>query len=356
MVTIRDVAKKSGFSPATVSFVLSNAPLARYISAETKLRVQEVAKRLGYRPNSFARALRSQRSHTVGVMVFDMMDPFCTPILRSIENSLYRASYLPILTDVQNERSRFERYLEMLVDRRVEGLIVIANWLFMDIRLFNDVVTSRIPTVMIGHELCTHTISSVTVDNQEGARIAIDHLYRLGHRAIVVIRGPKMLGDTTPRWEGIRAFAEVAGLELDPYLILDLPESPHAISSFECGFGLTEQLLSRNREFSGIIAFDDMTALGAIRALSKAGIKVPEQCSVIGFDDIATSALCTPGLTTIRQPMQEMGRLAAGLVLEAINANLQKKPFETVHHKLTPELIVRDSTRLAPSKMQISRC
>ena len=98
-----------------------------------------------------------------------------------------------------------------------------------------------------------------------------------------------------------------------------------------------------------------MTALGAIRALSKAGISVPEQCSVIGFDDIATAALCTPGLTTIRQPMQEMGRLAAGLVLEAINANLQKKPFEIVHHKLTPELIVRDSTRLAPSKMQISR-
>jgi LacI family transcriptional regulator len=355
MVSIRDVAKKSGFSPATVSFVLSNAPLARYISAETKLRVQAVAKQLGYRPNSFAQALRSQRSHTVGVMVFDMMDPFCTPILRSIEDSLYQASYLPILTDVHNEGPRFERYLEMLVDRRVEGLIVIANWLFMDVSLFNYVKTSRIPTVMIGHELRTHAISSVTVDNQEGARTAIHHLYGLGHRTIVVIRGPKMLGDTTPRWRGIRAFAKVAGLELHPNLIIDLPASPYALSSFECGFGLTEELLSRSREFTGIIAFDDMTALGAIRALSKARIKVPEQCSVIGFDDIAISALCTPGLTTIRQPLPEMGRLASALVLEAISANLQRKPFDIVHHKLTPELIVRDSTRLPPPKMQISR-
>src|SRR5213595_3624666 len=178
MVTIRDVAKESGFSSTTVSIVLNNAPLARYIPVATKKRIERAAKKLGYRPNLFARSLRSKRSHTVGVMIFDMTDPFCTLVLRGIENSLYQASYLPILTDVQNERRRFERYLEMLVDRRVEGLIVIANWLFMDIRLFNDVVTSRIPTVMIGHELRTHTISSVTVDNQEGARTAIDHLHR----------------------------------------------------------------------------------------------------------------------------------------------------------------------------------
>ena len=124
MVTIRDVAKESGFSSTTVSIVLNNAPLARYIPTTTKKRIESAAKKLGYRPNLFARSLRSRRSHTIGVMVFDMTDPFCTLVLRGIENSLYQASYLPILTDVQNERARFERYLEMLLDRRVEALIV----------------------------------------------------------------------------------------------------------------------------------------------------------------------------------------------------------------------------------------
>ena len=138
MVTIRDVAKESGFSSTTVSIVLNNAPLARYIPAATKKRIERAAKKLGYRPNLFARSLRSKRSHTVGVMVFDMTDPYCTLVLRGIENSLYQSSFLPILTDMHNERSRFERYLEMLLDRRVEGLIVVANWLFLDINLLAD--------------------------------------------------------------------------------------------------------------------------------------------------------------------------------------------------------------------------
>jgi len=125
VVTIREVAKESGFSSTTVSIVLNNAPLARYIPDTTKKRIERAAKKLGYRPNVFARSLRNQRSHTVGVMVFDMTDPYCTPILRGIESTLYQASFLPILTDVHNERSRFERYLEMLLDRRVEALSAI---------------------------------------------------------------------------------------------------------------------------------------------------------------------------------------------------------------------------------------
>ena len=153
MVTIRDVAKESGFSSTTVSIVLNNAPLARYIPAATKKRIERAAQKLGYRPNQFARSLRSKRSHTVGVMVFDMTDPYCTLVLRGIENTLYQSSYLPILTDVHNERSRFERYLEMLLDRRIEALIVLANWLFLDINLLGDLEKSSIPTAMIGCEL-----------------------------------------------------------------------------------------------------------------------------------------------------------------------------------------------------------
>ncbi|HVM92640.1 MAG TPA: LacI family DNA-binding transcriptional regulator [Terriglobales bacterium] len=345
MVTIRDVAKESGFSATTVSIVLNNAPLARYIPSATKKRIESAAKKLGYRPNVFARSLRSRRSHTVGVMVFDMTDPFCTLVLRGIENALYQASYLPILTDVQNERARFERYLEMLLDRRVEALIVLANWLFVNIDVLGDLEKSNIPTVMIGRELKNDAISSVIVDNELGAYTAIEHLYTLGHRKIAFIRGPKTLTDSAPRWRGIRAFAKARGLELDPRLTVDLPESSNPNSSFEIGYKLTEEMLKTKRPFTALMAFDDVTAFGAIRALTRAGLRVPEQCSVVGFDDVAASSLCTPPLTTIRQPMEAMGAMAASIVLEGINAVLEKRDLPAVHRKLAPELAVRDSTR-----------
>jgi LacI family transcriptional regulator len=345
MVTIRDVAKESGFSSTTVSIVLNNAPLARYIPTATKKRIESTAKRLGYRPNLFARSLRSRRSHTVGVMVFDMTDPYCTLVLRGIENSLYQASYLPILTDVLNERARFERYLEMLLDRRMEGLVVLANWLFVNIDVLGDLEKSNIPTVMIGRELKNDSISSVIVDNELGAYTAVEHLYSLGHRKIAFIRGPKALADSAPRWKGARAFAKARGLELDPRLIADLPELRDPISSFEAGYKLTEEMLKTKRPFTALMAFDDVTAFGAIRALTKVGLRVPDQCSVIGFDDVAASSLCTPPLTTIRQPMEAMGAMAASIVLEGINAMLEKRDLPAVHRKLAPELAVRDSTR-----------
>jgi LacI family transcriptional regulator len=349
MVTIRDVAKESGFSSTTVSIVLNNAPLSRYIPPATKKRIERAAQKLGYRPNQFARSLRSKRSHTVGVMVFDMTDPYCTLILRGIENTLYQSSYLPILTDVHNERSRFERYLEMLLDRRVEGLIVLANWVFLDINLLADLEKSSIPTAMIGRELQTDSVSSVIVDNELGGHTAIEHLYSLGHRKVAFIRGPKSLADSAPRWKGIRNFAQAHGLELDPRLIVDLPESREPISGFEDGFKLTEELVKRKRPFTALVAFDDMTAFGAIRALAKSGVRVPEHCSVIGFDDVAPSALYTPALTTVRQPMEAMGALAVQVVAEGMNAVLEKRKFPAVHRKIAPELVVRESTRsLAP--------
>jgi LacI family transcriptional regulator len=345
MVTIREVAKESGFSSTTVSIVLNNAPLARYIPAATKKRIEKAAKKLGYRPNLFARSLRSKRSHTIGVMVFDMTDPYCTLVLRGIENSLYQSSYLPILTDVHNERSRFERYLEMLLDRRVEALIVLANWLFVNIDVLADLEKSSIPTVMIGQELQTDSVSSVIVDNEVGAYSAIEHLYLLGHRKIAIIRGPKTLGDSAPRWRGIRSFAKTSGLDLDPQLILDLPESRDPISSFEAGYKLTEELIKRRRPFTALMAFDDMTAFGAIRALSKAGLRVPDHCSIIGFDDIAASGLYTPSLTTVRQPMEAMGAMAVSIMEDGINAVLEKREVSAVHRKMAPELAVRESTR-----------
>ena len=343
-ITIRDVAKESGFSSTTVSIVLNNAPLARYIPAVTKKRIERAAKKLGYRPNLFARSLRSQRSHTVGVMVFDMTDPYCTLVLRGIENALYQSSYLPILTDVHNERSRFERYLEMLLDRRVEALIVVANWLFVDIEVLADLEKSSIPTTIVGHELRTDSISSVMVDNELGAHAALEHLHSLGHRRIAFIRGPKTLGDSSPRWKGIRSFAKTSDLEIDSRLIVDLPDSSDPISSFEAGYRLTEDLLKQKLSFTALMAFDDITAFGAIRALAKAGLRVPGDCSVIGFDDVAASNLCTPPLTTVRQPMEDMGTLAVSIVLDGIKAVHEKREIATVHRKIAPDLVIREST------------
>jgi LacI family transcriptional regulator len=345
VVTIRDVAERSGFSSATVSIVLNNAPLARYIPDKTKGSIQRAASHLGYRPNLFARSLRGRRSHTVGVMVFDMTDPYCTLVLRGIENTLYQSSFLPILTDVHNERSRFERYLEMLLDRRIEGLVILANWLFVDINVLSDLEKNNIPTAIVGHELKNGHISSVIVDNNLGARAALEHLYSLGHRKIAFIRGPRQLSDTEPRWRGVRTLARERGLELDTRLIVDLPESSDPLSGFEQGYKLTEELLHRRHPFTALMAFDDMTAFGAIRALAKAGMRVPEHCSVVGFDDVSPAAIYAPALTTVRQPMEFMGTSAATLVLEAISSSLEKKPVRTAHRRIVPELIVRDSTR-----------
>jgi LacI family transcriptional regulator len=346
-VTMRDVAKSSGFSPATVSIVLNNAPLARYIAPATKKRIEEVAKKLGYRPNAMARFLRSKRSHSVGVMFFDIADPFCTPVLRGIENALYQASYVQIFADAHNQRSRFERYLELLLDHHVEALIVVANWLFVDIHLLADLAKRNIPAATIGFELPGDTVSSVMVDNEAGGRLALEHLHQLGHRKIAFIRGPKMLIDSGPRWRGIQKFAHGAGLEIDPSLVVQLPDSFDPNSGFEGGYRFTEELLQRKKRFTALMGFDDLTALGAIRALTKAGVKVPEHCSVVGFDDVPLSSLAAPSLTTVRQPLEAMGNHAVNIVMEGVNAGLEKRDWNISRHKMNPELVIRDSTRAA---------
>jgi len=345
---MRDVARESGFSPTTVSIALNDAPLARYLPAETKARIKQAARRLGYRPNPFARSLRNRRSQSIGVMVFDVTDPYCSLILRGIENKLYECSYVPVFTDTHNDPGRFERYLEMLLDRRVEGLVIVANWLFLDINVLGDLERRDIPTVLIGRELETSSISSVIPDNEAGAFAAVEHLFQLGHRDIAFIRGPKALADTCARWNGVRSFADGAGLRLDPALIVDLPESANPASSFEGGFALAQELVRRGARFTALVAFDDMTALGAMRALLGAGIRIPQQCSVIGFDDVAAASLCTPALSTVRQPMESMGAVAAGLVIDEIGRESGRTPGP-VCRRVNVELVVRHSTAPAPA-------
>jgi LacI family transcriptional regulator len=343
--TLRDVAQQSGFSAATVSIVLNQAPLARYIPEQTRAHIEQTARKLGYQPNLLARSLRSRRNRILGVLVFDLSDPFCTPILRGIENTVYQASYLSVLADAQSEWSRFERHLEILLGQRVEGLIVIANWILADINLLADVEKHDIPTVIIGRDLEHTSVHSVLVDNEAGGYMALQHLHSLGHRKIAFIRGPKLLPDSGRRWKGVRAFARTVGLEIDPRLVVDLPDLRTPTSGFEAGIKAAEELLRRRRQFTAIMAFDDMTAIGCMRTLTLAGIRVPEKCSVIGFDDVAPATLTVPALTTVRQPMEAMGDVAAAMIIDSLRAGPEIPDSAVEIRKMSPELVVRESTR-----------
>ncbi len=345
--TIVDVARTSGFSASTVSIVLNEAPLSRYVAAGTKERIRAVAGKLGYRPDASARSLRSRRSHTIGIMVSDISDPFCTLILQGIEKALHPTTYLPIIMIAHNQRQQFERHIEMLLDRRIEGLVLVANWLFGEFDLLTDIEKNQIPTVGVGRDLTASRISSLQVDNEAGGYAAAQHLFELGHREIVVLRGPSELTDSDRRWQGIQRFAAESGLSLAQRRVAQLPPAIEPTSGFDEGFRLTSQMIQRGVKFTAVLAFDDLTGLGAIRALHQAGINVPNACSVIGFDDIPLAALSTPGLTTIRQPMEEMGCLAAKWVLDSLNGEKTSSATPSLAgtlHLLPPELVIREST------------
>ncbi len=348
-VTIRDVARECQFSPTTVSMVLNHAPLARYIPATTKKSVIQAAERLGYQPNPFARALRSDRSHTIGVMVPDIADPYCTQILRGIESSLSRSSYLPLLVDIQNNRLRFKNYLNALLGRRVDGLIILANSLYFETELLSALESRKIPSVILGRQSEASALSWVATDNDAGAQQALEHLCGLGHRKIAFIRGPKMISDSRHQWAGICSFAKAAGWELDPRLVVTLRNT---FSTCEGGYECTKELLALKLPFTALAAFDDLTAFGAIRALTSAGLRVPADCSVIGFDDIPAAAFYNPALTTVREGMESLGSTGAEILIDAIRAHRKNQTFRPVHRKVKPELIVRESTA-APAEQHL---
>jgi LacI family transcriptional regulator len=328
---------------------LNDAPLSQSVSERTKEVIRAAAGSMGYRPDAFARSLRNRRSQIIGIMVFDIADPFCTLILKGIHQTLQPTSYLPIIMDAQNQVKQFERYLGMLLDRRVEGLIVVANWLFVDIKPLAMIEREQIPTVLVGQEMHSGSMSSVMVDNESGGYLALKHLYDLGHRDIAVVRGPVALPDSKKRWAGMKRFAAESGLRLRRDWVVDLPDASDPNAGFDEGRRIANEWLSEKPRFTGVIAFDDLTALGVISALRHAGKSVPDACSVVGFDDIPAASFSAPALTTIKQPMEQMGTAAAERLLQGIAA-LQAGSKLTGKHWLTePLLVARESTG-APSR------
>ena len=353
-VTLLDIARASGFSVSTVSIVLSEAPLSQNVAVTTREHIRTISQQLGYHPDAYARSLRRRSTQTIGVLAFDLSDPFCTPIMRGIQAGLRSAGYLPLMVDAQAQRKLFDSSLHMILERRADGVIVIASWVFEETNLLADVKKNNVPIVIVGRDLVSRGIDSIMVDNEMGGALAAHHLKELGHRRIAVIRGPREMCDSEPRWVGIQKVAAQDGLELDPKLVFQLPGIADPASGFEGGLRLAKIMLASGRPFTSVIAFDDLTALGVVRGLTEAGLRIPEDCSVMGFDDVLPAEVATPAMTTIRQQLKEMGLEAAERVLQGIKRGPGKAEKARLH-KPSPELVVRKSTAHPPHEDEDSR-
>lgn len=341
-VTLSDVARATGFSVSTVSITLSEAPLSANVAASTRDLIRVTAAKLGYHPDARARSLRKQNSGTIGVLAFDLSDPFCMPVVQGVQAGLQNTTYLPLMMDAQTERKVFDHSLRLMLERRVEGVIVVASWIFDESGLLADVKKNDVPILIVGRDLTASNITSYLLDNEEGGSLAMGHLLELGHRQIAVVRGPDEMFDSAPRWQGIVRAAEQRGVKVDPKLVMQLPSLGTTDDAFEGGRSIARQLVEQGRSFTAVLAFDDMTALGVVRGLLEAGISVPGGCSVIGFDDVLPARVTTPAITTVRQPMREMGQKAVEWMLLTLQGGNVKAPAERL--RWTPELIPRSST------------
>lgn len=341
MMNIRQLAKIVDLSPATVSIVLNSSGSLRSIPEETRRRVREAAEKYGYSPNPFARSLFSKRSRSIAILVSDLSDPYCTTVLKGICGALRGSHYLPVLLDNDNSAANYRDNIKKMVERRIEGIIGVANSSLLGTELFTTLKSHPMPIVLIGRDMQGTGISSVTIDNEAGARLAVEHLYTLGHRRIAFIRGPSDIIDSQQRWDGMAAFALQVGLKLDPGLSVRM-KAPG--TSYEAGYQATQQLLSRRRKFTALATFDDSTAFGAIRALVEVGWPVPARCSIVGFDDVTTASYMNPPLTTVRQPMEALGSRAVEIFLKLAESFFAEQAIPTVHDKINAKLIVRAST------------
>ena len=246
--------------------------------------------------------------------------------------------------DIQNDRARFKRYVRMLLERQVEGLIALGNSVYPEHELLQILQECRTPIVLIGRQLENEVLSSVTGDNEYGAGLVVEHLYSLGHRKMAFIRGPAPFIDSSQRWTGTVKCAGQLDLPLDQSLIVDLNLQN---AGHEGGHQLTRHLLQTGKTFTALVAYDDLTAFGAIRALSEAGIHVPRDCSVTGYDDVANSTFYNPSLTTIHQDMEIQGSAGVEILLDelkAIGNGGDSNRATSVHRRIVPWLVVREST------------
>ncbi len=331
-VTLRTLASHLGLSLTTVSVVVSGSPAAQAIPLATRERILAAADEFAYRPNYFARSLRKQRSMSVGVLVSEMSEGYFTLVMNGVEEYLMAAKYFFLLAAHYWQPALLEEYPKMLLERAVDGLLLVNT---------PSRVRVQVPTVSIsGHEE-VEGVTNIQLNHKMAAQLALKHLADLGHRRIAFMRGQQETIDTDYRWREIMQTASDCGVEIHAELLIRLTENSWSPS---LGYGPVKALLSRTRDFTALFAFNDIAAIGAIRALHEAGLRVPHDVSVIGFDDVLSAPYGIPSLTTIRQPLREMGKAGAECLLNRINHPDASHP----HRIMEPELVVREST--APVK------
>ena len=334
-ISLKELAKHLKLSPTTLSLVLNASPGAASIPKETKDRIFAAAKDFNYRANFLARSLRSQRTYTIGVLVPELSEGYSALVLSGIESFLLEQGYLYLVASHRHKAKLLEHLPRFLYERCVEGLIGVDTPYDQQLPL---------PVVCISGHLRTPGVTRIVLNHTMAAELALRHLKELGHRDIAFIRGQDFSSDTKVRWDSIRTVARRMGLPVAPALVAQLGgDSP----SPETGYIAARQLLASEKPFTAMFAFNDVSAIGAIRALQEAGRRVPENVSVVGFDNIPSGAFHIPALTTICQPLPRMGALAAEVLLKRIAEPDAPCPEEL---EVEPELIVRESTCAAPAQ------
>lgn len=329
-IGLKDVAASVRLSPTTVSVVLNYSPLADSIPQETKDRIFEAARNLNYRPNYIARSLRNQRTHTVGVLIPEMSEGYAATVLSGVEERLSQEGYFYFVASHHHREEIIERNTQFLVARCVEGILAI------DTPIHHQ---SLLPIVSISGHDHVKGVTNIVLNHDTAAHLAVGHLYDLGHRRIAVIKGQDFSSDTEVRAATVLETARKFGIPVaDDHITQLVGDDP----SSETGYLAMKKLLAQRTDFTAVLAFNDISAIGAIRALREHDLEVPEKVSVIGFDDITAAEFHHPALTTIRQPLKKMGILAAEHLLQ----NIQKNPADTLSVEITvePDLIVRQST------------
>ncbi|MBB5018054.1 LacI family transcriptional regulator [Chitinivorax tropicus] len=325
--TVHEVAHAAGVSPATVSRILNGS--ARVSDAKRRAVEQAIAQ-LNYRPNLLAQSLKSGRAMTIGILTPDVVSPFFTESLRGIEAALVGTGYAPLIVSGHWRPDEESNRVELLIARRVDGIVILSGGL-TESQIAS--YAQRIPIVATGHQLRANRALGITFDQYQGARMAMQHLIEMGHQRIAFIAGLVGHGDAKARLQGYEDALAAAGIAFDPQLVVQ--------GNFLENGGIlaVNLLLEAHQQFSAIFAANDHTAYGARLALYRRGIRVPEDVSVIGFDDLPASSYVTPPLTTIRQPVFEAGRVAAQSLLHLIRGESVAVP------SLALELIVRESVK-----------
>jgi DNA-binding LacI/PurR family transcriptional regulator len=335
-VSIKDIARVAGVSYSTVSRALSDSPR---VNRQTKAHIQRIAAEMGYLPSAVARSLVTRRTNTLGVVVTTITDLFFAEVIHAIEETALKHSYNVILTNSGGCPERELAALRSLRERRVDGIILISGCTSKE--TFCAEEGMDIPIVIINNAYREHIGHSVEVDNAAGSRDAIRHLLALGHRRIAHIAGPAREWDAVERLRGYEEALQAGGLAVDPDLIVPGDNRP------EGGIASMQQLLALPVRPTAVFCYNDATAMGAMRAARSSGLRIPDDLSIVGFDDIDLAPYFEPPLTTVAQPKRKMGEMAVEMILKLLSDARQpgQSNQATVKDCVLPSrLVVRAST------------